>query len=174
MWGSNLKKVLLAGITAAGVGLMTSPASAADSVKLEFGGSFNQAYLSTIDGQQFGNERNAGGFFFNNTDARPLSVNIDFGSFAVGGMFQFSQNSDGGPADLDRWVAGIGAGYTIDAWSVGLQYSHLDQSGDNSSSVEQFQQDRVMLTGTYALTPGINLGGEVGYSRIDADPEGAV
>ncbi|MEZ5830787.1 MAG: porin [Dongiaceae bacterium] len=99
-------------------------------------------------------------------------VNVNVGNFAVGGVFEYYNDIiDQGPSDLDRWVAGLGAAYTIDAWTLGLQYSHLDQSTNNSHTADEFQQDRVTLTGLYALGPGINIDGEVGYTWIDTDPE---
>jgi predicted porin len=99
-------------------------------------------------------------------------VNLTVGNFAVGGVFEYYQDFiDQGATDLDRWVAGAGAAYTIDAWTLGLQYSHLDQSSNNSATADEFQQDRITLTGNYALGPGINLDGELGYTWIDTDPE---
>jgi outer membrane protein OmpU len=99
-------------------------------------------------------------------------INLTFGNFGVGGVFEYYKNIvDQGATDLDRWVAGIGAGYTIDAWSLGVQYSHLDQDSNNSATADEFQQDRVVLTGNYAMGPGINVDGELGYTWIDTDPE---
>ena len=99
-------------------------------------------------------------------------LNLTFGNFGVGGVFEYYKNIvDQGSTDLDRWVAGIGAGYSIDAWSVGVQYSHLDQDSNNSATADEFQQDRVVLTGNYAMGPGINVDGELGYTWIDTDPE---
>jgi predicted porin len=99
-------------------------------------------------------------------------LNLSFGNFGVGGVFEYYKNIvDQGSTDLDRWVAGIGAGYTIDAWSLGVQYSHLDQDSNNSATADEFQQDRVVLTGNYAMGPGINVDGELGYTWIDTDPE---
>jgi hypothetical protein len=100
-------------------------------------------------------------------------VSVNLGSFAVGGAFEyFNDFVDQGATDLDRWVAGAGLAYTMDAWTWGLQYSHLDQESDNSATADEFQQDRVTLTGNYVLGPGINVDGEVGYTWIDTDPEG--
>jgi predicted porin len=99
-------------------------------------------------------------------------LNLTFGNFGVGGVFEYYKNIvDQGSTDLDRWVAGIGAGYSIDAWSLGVQYSHLDQDSNNSATADEFQQDRVVLTGNYAMGPGINVDGELGYTWIDTDPE---
>ena len=87
-------------------------------------------------------------------------------------MFEYYNDIiDQGATDLDRWVAGIGAAYTLDAWTFGAQYSHLDQESNNSATADEFQQDRVVLTGNYAFGPGINLDGEIGYTWVDTDPE---
>jgi len=105
-------------------------------------------------------------------DFYQAGVNVNLGGFAVGGVFEYYNDFiDQGASDLDRWVAGIGAGYTIDALSLGLQYSHLDQSSNNSATADEFQQDRITLTGNYVMGPGINIDGEVGYTWIDTDPE---
>ncbi|HEV8392367.1 MAG TPA: porin, partial [Dongiaceae bacterium] len=105
-------------------------------------------------------------------DFYQAGVNVNVGNFGVGGVVEYYDNFiDQGASDLDRWVAGIGAAYTMDAWTFGAQYSHLDQSSNNSATADEFQQDRITLTGNYALGPGINIDGEVGYTWIDTDPE---
>jgi outer membrane protein OmpU len=105
-------------------------------------------------------------------DFYQVGVNITFGSFAAGGVLEyFNDLVDQGATNLDRWVAGAGIAYTLDAWTFGAQYSHLDQDSDNAATADEFQQDRVTLTGNYALGPGINVDGEVGYTWIDTDPE---
>ena len=106
-------------------------------------------------------------------DFYQAGLNLTFGNFGVGGVFEYYNDFiDQGASDLDRWVAGIGTAYTLDAWTFGAQYSHLDQESNNSATADEFQQDRVVLTGNYAFGPGINLDGEVGYTWIDTDPEG--
>jgi predicted porin len=103
------------------------------------------------------------------------ALNFTFGNFAVGGVFEYYKN--GGPAfvgttddaDNNVWVAGGGISYTMDAWTVGAQYSHQD--ADNDSPDSGVTQDRVVLTGNYAMGPGINIDGELGYTWIDTDPE---
>jgi hypothetical protein len=103
------------------------------------------------------------------------ALNFTFGNFAVGGVFEYYKN--GGPGfvgttddvDNDVWVAGGGISYTMDAWTVGAQYSHQD--ADNDSPDFGVTQDRAVLTGNYAMGPGINIDGELGYTWIDTDPE---
>jgi predicted porin len=99
-------------------------------------------------------------------------LNVTFGNFGVGGVLEYYNDLvDQDATDLDRWVAGGGVGYTLDAWTFGAQYAHLGQDSNTSAGADEFQQDRLTLTGNYALGPGINLDGEVGYTWIDTDPE---
>jgi outer membrane protein OmpU len=101
-------------------------------------------------------------------------LNLTFGQFSVGGTFEYYDNLvafDPGD-DVDAWVAGGGVAYTMDAWTFGAQYSHqlaeVDGGGNND-----FTMDRAVLTANYALGPGIDIDGEVGYTWIDTDPETA-
>jgi len=109
-------------------------------------------------------------------DFYQAGLNLTFGNFAVGGVFEYEHDLlDQGGDNVDQWVAGGGASYTMDAWTVGLQYSHLDQENDGSApTTDDLQQDRVTLTGNYAMGPGINVDGELGYTWVDTDPEGGV
>jgi predicted porin len=109
--------------------------------------------------------------------ARPesyqLGVNITFGDFAVAGVLEYYNDLvDRNATELDRRIASAGIAYTMDAWTIGARYSRLDQEGDGSAAAEEFQQDRISLTGQYELGPGINIDGAVGYSWFDSDPAG--
>ena len=58
----------------------------------------------------------------------------------------------------------------MDAWTFGAQYSHqLSEIKDGSN--DDFTMDRAVLTANYALGPGIDVDGEVGYTWLDTDPE---
>jgi hypothetical protein len=61
----------------------------------------------------------------------------------------------------------------MDAWTVGAQYSHGDADDDGAAGGSS-TQDRVVLTGNYALGPGINIDGELGYTWVDENGSGAV
>src|SRR6185369_16054807 len=101
----------------------------------------------------------------NPQDFYQAGLNLTFGNFAVGGVFEYFHNAlDQGGDEINNWSAGGGISYTMDAWTVGLQYSHLDSDNDGSSDTADFQQDRAVITGNYAMGPGINLDAEVGYT----------
>jgi len=109
-------------------------------------------------------------------DFYQAGLNLTIGNFAFGGVFEYEHDLlDQAGDNIDQWVAGGGASYTMDAWTVGLQYSHLDQENDGSApTTTDLQQDRVTLTGNYAMGPGINIDGELGYTWVDTDPEGGL
>lgn len=100
------------------------------------------------------------------------ALNLSFGQFSVGGVFEYFDDLvafDDGGGEADAWVAGGGLAYTLDAWTFGAQYSH--QLADIDPGSSDFTMDRAVLTANYALGPGINIDGEVGYTWIDSDPE---
>ncbi|MEZ5830784.1 MAG: porin [Dongiaceae bacterium] len=100
------------------------------------------------------------------------ALNFTFGNFAIGGAFEYYHNAlDQGPNDIDAWVAGGGISYTIDAWTVGAQYTHGDADDDGASNASD-QQDRVALTGNYAMGPGINVDAELAYTWTDTSNGG--
>jgi len=106
------------------------------------------------------------------SDFYQTGLNLSFGNFAVGGVFEyFNDVLDQGPNDINFWVGGVGASYSMDAWTWGVQYSHQDRENDGSASADEFTQDRVVLTTNYAMGPGIALDGSLGYTWTDTDPE---
>ena len=101
-------------------------------------------------------------------------LNLTFGNFAVGGVFEyFNDLLEQGDNSVDAWVAGAGIAYSMDAWTVGLQYSHGDAEDDGEAGGEG-TQDRAIITGNYALGPGINIDAEVAYTWVDSEDGGAV
>lgn len=98
-------------------------------------------------------------------DYYQTGVVLNFGGLSVGGAFQY-YNDFGGTED-DGWVAGGGVSYNVDAWTVGMQYSHLEM--DNTSGDDDFDasRDRIVLTGEYAMGPGISLDASLGYTWVD-------
>jgi predicted porin len=101
-------------------------------------------------------------------------VNLTFGNFAIGGVFAYYNNLvDFDVGDkTDAWVAGGGVAYTMDSWTFGGQYSHQLQTTDFVGGGDaDATLDRAVLTANYALGPGIDIDGELGYTWIDSDPE---
>ena len=115
-------------------------------------------------------------------DFYQAGINLTFGNFAIGVAGEYYNHvfsvdaGDDGNLSYDIWVAGIGAAYTMDAWTFGVQYSHRDDDFDLNASGSLFssigvQQDRAVVTAKYALGPGIVVDGEIGYTWFDSDPE---
>jgi predicted porin len=102
-------------------------------------------------------------------------LNLSFGNFAVGGVFEYFNDfasfdgSNGGlEQDGDFWVAGAGISYSFDPFMVGLQYSHQDRDVDvESLDDSELTLDRIVLTGNYTMGPGIALDGSLGYTWQD-------
>ena len=144
------------------------------------------AYLSySFEGDGWGLTAGGGASFEGHVEQAPgpdreeqdfyqAGLNLTFGNFSVGGVFEyFNDLLDQGDNNIDAWVAGAGIAYTMDAWTVGAQYSHGDADDDGADGGSS-TQDRIVLTGNYALGPGINIDGEVGYTWVDENGNGAV
>lgn len=102
------------------------------------------------------------------------ALNLSFGAFSVGGVFEYYDNlvSVKGGDDADAWVAGGGLAYDFGNFALGAQYSHQLAEVDRAvGGTDEFTMDRAVVTAIYPLGPGINLDAEVGYTWIDTDPE---
>jgi predicted porin len=103
-------------------------------------------------------------------------LNLTFGAFSVGGVFEYYDNllSFKGGDDADGWVAGGGLAYDFEDFALGAQYSHqsteVDRAGGGN---DDFTMDRAVVTAIYPLGPGIDLDAEIAYTWIDTDPESA-
>ena len=106
-------------------------------------------------------------------DFYQTGLNLTFGNFSVGGVFEYfndaaSFSGGGANQDGDAWAAGGGISYSMDPYTIGLQYSHSDQDIDVSGLDDSDAQiDRIVLTGNYALGPGIAVDAELGYTWQD-------
>jgi outer membrane protein OmpU len=142
------------------------------------------AYLSyAFEGDGWGLTAGAGASFEGHVEQAPgpdrdeqefyqAGLNLTFGNFSVGGVFEFFNDLlDQGDDNVETWVAGAGIAYSMDAWTVGAQYSHGDSENDGANGGES-TQDRIVLTGNYAMGPGINIDAEVGYTWVGVDEDG--
>ena len=103
------------------------------------------------------------------------ALNFTFGAFAVGGIFEFYDN---GGEDNDAWVAGGGASYTVDAWTVGIQGSHGTYDGLSAFSFAENPGgsrglNRIILTGNYDMGPGVALDAEAGFTWFNDNGDAA-
>jgi predicted porin len=114
-------------------------------------------------------------------DFYQTGLNLTFGSFSIGGVFEYyndvldrtgDEEDAGDITAMDTWVAGGGIAYEFAPWTVGAQYSHLSADGGSGSDVSDFTQDRAMFTGAYEIGTGIVLDAEIAYTWVDTDPEG--
>jgi predicted porin len=104
------------------------------------------------------------------SDFYQTGLNLTFGNFSVGGVFEYFNdgNSIEGVQDSEAWTAGAGIAYSFDPFTVGFQYGHtegdLEVDGADDSDLNI---DRFVLTGNYALGPGIALDAELAYTTQD-------
>jgi outer membrane protein OmpU len=97
------------------------------------------------------------------------------GAFSVGASFNYFNDDDllvatleNGDVVADRWVLGVGATYTMDAWTFGIGYSINEADIDNEGGEDSdFTLQRAVLTANYSLGTGIDLDGAIGYTRQD-------
>src|SRR3569623_367266 len=100
------------------------------------------------------------------TSEYQTGLNLTFGSFSVGGVMEYFEE---GGSDNNAYVAGGGAAYSFDPFVVGIQGSHGHYEGTDAFSLPpnpggSRNLNRVIATVDYALAPGINLDGEIGYT----------
>lgn len=91
--------------------------------------------------------------------------NLTFGNFAIGGAAAYDYNALG--KNRDYWFAGGGASYTMDAYTIGLQYVYT--KGDIAAEHVDRRINEVSLTGNYAMGPGINLDAAIQYTWAHGD-----
>ena len=93
-------------------------------------------------------------------------LDVSFSGFTIGSSSLYRVNWQSA-SGADYWVAGVGATYNWDAWTVGLAWSHGNYeyagSGDSADKI-----DIIEFTGRYDLGPGISLDAMAGYNGMNA------
>ncbi|HWA42054.1 MAG TPA: porin [Hypericibacter adhaerens] len=137
---------------------------------LNFDHDFNGVSLATGVGFAEGQwETKASGANVDTTWGVNGHLDVSFSGFTIGGSGMYRDNWQSS-AGTDYWVAGIGATYNWDAWTVGLAWSHGDYEYTPSNDDDKI--DIVEFTGRYDLGPGISLDGMVGYNDMNAGDTG--
>lgn len=98
-------------------------------------------------------------------------VNLSFSGFTLGGNFSYTTNYVD-YAEADKLVYGAGVTYNVDAWTVGLGWSHgeYEIAGEGLDPDDNEDElDIIQLTGSYALGPGIAIDAMVGYNDFEDD-----
>jgi predicted porin len=155
-----------------GVNGSGTPTHAEGTSSHNFGAYVTYSYAGEGWGVDFGGGGSWQGKFnqdSNSNDGRSASyqsaLNVTFGGFAVGGIFEYYDN---GGDDNDAWVAGGGASYGVDAWTVGIQGSHghyqAGAAGGGGGDQGGTNLNRIILTGSYEMGPGVLLDAELGYT----------
>jgi len=101
----------------------------------------------------------------NKGDAYQTGLNLTFGSFAVGGAFEYYKN--GVAPDQNIWSTGLGMAYTFNTFTLGLQYSYTDLQAIGPDINRRV--NTLALTGNYAMSQGIALDGTFQYTWANAD-----
>jgi outer membrane protein OmpU len=151
-----------------GAGTPTNPDGAASH---SFSGYLTYSYAGEDWGLDLGGGAATQARFNNSVDTNDgesstyqTAATVTFGGFAVGGIFEYFDN---GGHDNDAWVAGGGASYGFDAYTIGIQGSHgFFHSGAGGGDGDNGHRylNRVILTGSVEMAPGVLLDAEVGYT----------
>lgn len=99
-------------------------------------------------------------------------ANINIDGFTVSGRFARWGQTEFSEADQQSF--GVGASYTLQSWTVGIDWSRgnydelfLDVDSSDASDV-------VAFTSSYALTPGVKINGLLEYSDDQPVPDRSV
>lgn len=92
---------------------------------------------------------------------------VGYAGLQIGGSY--AQQEEGGENEGRSWE--LGASYKILPWSFSLGYIYGEAEGSTASGDEEIQTVEAAVR--YALGPGIDMIGSVGYNDFDDDETGA-
>lgn len=144
--------------------------AAAANYKEDFNGVGVQASAGLMGGntppnQTNGTVRGSGDLF-----AWSTGLQVNFGGFSVGGSYANANGDKRTNESYDGYGYGLGAAYETGPYTIGINYYRGESEGvsDRINGAKQYM-DVYMLSGSYALGPGIRLVG--GVFAWDADGE---
>lgn len=103
-------------------------------------------------------------------EAWNVGLNIGFAGFTVGGSYAQANNDGTSVSGGDMDSYDVGVSYSTGPWAVSLTYLHGERDG--SAGILEADLDIVHGSVNYALGPGVNFVGTVGYADIQ-DESGA-
>jgi predicted porin len=105
-----------------------------------------------------------------------VGANLSFGGLSVGTAFAMTDaerfTSDSESNSADSWAVGAGLSYNVDAWTVGAGWAlmHREDAAGGTDTNQELDVQRLGITGSYAMGPGIDLDAGLIYSfTSDAD-----
>jgi predicted porin len=97
-------------------------------------------------------------------------AHIDLSGFSIGSHFaQWAEPTFSGE---ENQSFGLGASYSLDSWSVGVDWSRGDYNEPFLDVTSGESSDVIAFTSSYDLRPGVQLNGLLEYSDEEAAPNG--
>jgi predicted porin len=101
-----------------------------------------------------------------------LGLTVGFGGFSAGASYA---KSEGTTDALDEEGYNLGVAYASGPWGVSLGWFHGEREGSTTAGVTSGtgEQNTYMLSGKYALGPGVTAAATLGHTEYDTDNTGA-
>src|SRR5262245_11897264 len=96
---------------------------------------------------------------------------IDLSGFAIGS--HFAQWSEPTFFEQENQTFGVGASYTQESWSVGIDWSRGDYDEAFLDVTSGETSDVIAFTSSYDLRPGVEINGLLEYSEPEPTPTGS-
>lgn len=135
-------------------------------VAVNFQGELGEVEIEAYAGYLFGDTAPADGSTNIHGAGAGIVVGID--DVEIGGSFALASGDRGEAVSVDGRSFDVGIAYEVGPYRVGLTYIRGISAGDRADRSDQ-RLDQLVLSGTYALGPGVDL--VAGLFAYDADGE---
>ncbi|MDG4575446.1 MAG: porin [Defluviicoccus sp.] len=135
-------------------------------IAVNYAQEFDELEIEAYAGYLFGDTPSAEGS--RNIRGAGAGLVVEFADFEIGGSFAWSRGDAPGDTSLNGRSFDIGIAYEFNRYRIGLTYIRGVNEGSRVDPADQ-RLDQVMLSGTYALEPGVDLVAGIFY--YDADGE---